>query len=390
MKFVTCHTKAIPMRYISILLHFLIGFNSYSQSTINGSFLFGGLLRSYSFYVPAIYDGTQAFPLVLNLHGYTSNGSEQSFYGNFKPIADTAGFIVVHPEGTIQPGTTSTQFWNVGFFGSNVDDVGFLTALIDTISAQYNIDPSRVYSTGMSNGGYMSLELACESGRFAAVASVTGSMTNVMTNSCNPAAPIPIMTIHGTADGTVPYNGNTSSISADSVIHFWVERNGCAPSPIVTPVPDIVSTDEATAEHYVYPTCQNGVTIEHFKILNGAHTWPGAGITIGTTCMDFSASKEIWRFFSQYSNPSANLGDIAASAFVNVYPNPFDRGFVIDSAEPLTLSDISLKDIKGKDVHFQMDGNKVNTDCLSPGIYFLNIKTENQIVQIKIIKNSIH
>ncbi len=374
------------MRYFKLFLFVFLSITSYAQSTINGSFVFGGLTRTYSFYVPAMYDGTQAVPLILNLHGYTSNGTEQSFYANFKNIADTAGFIVVHPEGTIQPGTTTTQFWNVGFFGSNVDDVGFLTALIDTISAHYAIDPSRVYSTGMSNGGYMSLELACESSRFAAVASVTGSMTNVMANSCNPAAPIPVMTIHGTADGTVPYNGNSSSISADSVINFWVNRDGCVPSPSITSVPDIVTTDGATAEHYVYATCQNGVTIEHFKILNGAHTWPGAPVIIGTTCMDFSASKEIWRFFSQYSNPSASLYAMK-KPMVKCYPNPFSEQIMIDAGEE-QIESVILTNLRGEELPIQMEGNKISTNHLSDGMYLLTLRTSNGTQKLKIMKRS--
>ena len=200
------------MRLLTTFLFFLVNSISFSQTTVNDSFMHNGLTRTYSFYVPAIYDGSQAYPLVLNLHGYTSNGTEQSFYGNFKPIADTAGFIVVHPEGTIQTGTASTQFWNVGFFPSNVDDIGFLESLIDTISASYNIDATRIYSTGMSNGGFMSYKLACESNRFAAIASVTGSMTGQMQNNCSPIKPIPVMEIHGTADPTVPYNGQSGML----------------------------------------------------------------------------------------------------------------------------------------------------------------------------------
>lgn len=344
-----------------------------AQTTVNGSFLHNGLLREYSFYVPALYDGTEAFPIVFNLHGYTSNAMEQSFYANFKPIADTAGFIVVHPEGSIQPGTTDTQFWNVGFFGSTVNDVDFLSQLIDTIAATYSIDLTRVYSTGMSNGGYMSLELACESGRFAAVASVTGSMTNAMANSCNPSSPIPVMTIHGTADPTVPYNGNSSSISADSVVRFWVNRNGCSLPADMTVVPDVVTTDGANAEHYVYNTCQNGVTIEHFKVINGAHTWPGAGIPIGTTCMDFNACKEIWRFFSQYNNPTAEISNNTLEQIV-VSPNPFNDQIELTKL-PENLRSISLYNSIGEIFFTAPLAKTISTEDLPAGMYILKIET---------------
>src|SRR5258706_3847373 len=140
------------------------------QQTINGTIMHDGLQRDYILYVPASYvPGTPA-PLVLNFHGYTSNAFEQMFYGDFRPIADTAGFLIVHPNGTVDQ--LGNQHWNVGWGTSTVDDVGFTNALIDSLSAQYDINQDRVYSTGMSNGGFMSYKLACDlSNRIAAIAS---------------------------------------------------------------------------------------------------------------------------------------------------------------------------------------------------------------------------
>jgi polyhydroxybutyrate depolymerase len=375
----------MTLKYQFIVLSFILFLGTLkAQTTVNGSFLHNGIVREFSYYVPAIYNGTEAFPVVFNLHGYTSNGTQQSFYANFKPIADTAGFIVVHPEGSFQPGSTTTQFWNVGFFASAVDDVDFLSKLIDTISANYLVDLTRVYSAGMSNGGYMSLELACESGRFAAVASVTGTMTNAMANSCNPSSPIPVMTIHGTQDPTVPYNGNSSSIAADSVVRFWTGQNGCSEPPTFASVPDIVSTDGATAEHYVYNTCQNGVTIEHFKVINGAHTWPGATIPIGTTCQDFNACKEIWRFFSQYSNPTADLTRQAMDGVV-VSPNPFSDLLEIAHL-PENVKSVSLFNYQGKSFFTAEKTTKISTNSLPSGMYILKIETSEGTYQKKVTK----
>lgn len=209
---------------------------SIAQTTISGSFVHEGRTRTYLFYVPAIYNSSQAVPLVLNLHGYTSNGSQQSMYGNFKPIADTANFIVVHPDGTLDP-YTNQPFWNFGIYGATVNDLGFLEALIDTISTHYMIDQNRIYSVGMSNGGFMSYALACQSNRFAAVGSVTGSMTNQMYDACTPSHPIPTIQIHGTADSVNPYNGNSTTKSIEEVTEFWVAQNGCNPSPTLFSVP---------------------------------------------------------------------------------------------------------------------------------------------------------
>ena len=268
------------------------------QTTIQGSFDHDSISRNYLLYVPAAYSSAKPAPLVINLHGYGSNATEQMLYSNFMPVADTAGFLVVHPNGTLD--AYSTTHWNT--FGlSSVDDVGFLSALIDTVAVSYSIDKDRVYSTGMSNGGFMSYSLACSlSSRIAAIASVTGTMTNNNLSACNPSRHVPVMQIHGTADATVPYNGNVLFVSVQNIIDFWVSQNGCSTTPVVTQVPDIDTTDGCTAVHYLYPDGNNGTTVELYKIDDGGHTWPGAPVTIGVTNMDFNASAEIWRFFRQY------------------------------------------------------------------------------------------
>lgn len=371
------------MRIFLVLTFFaLLGINSMAQSTVNGSFLHGGINRTYTFYVPAIYDGSQAVPLVLNLHGYTSNGAQQSFYGNFKNIADTANFIVAHPDGTFDG--SSNRFWNVGFSASSVDDVAFLESLIDTISAAYNIDPRRIYTTGMSNGGYMSYRLVCESDRFAAMASVTGSMTTLNYNNCSPSKPTPVMEIHGTADGTVPYNGFSGSVSTPNVLTYWATFNNCPTPPVMTAVPDTDPTDGATAEHYVYDPGDGGVTIEHFKVINGGHTWPGAVISTGVTCKDFSASKEIWRFFSQFEHPTASVKEIGSQERISIYPNPGNGLFELKTDKP-TIESLVITDINGRIV-FTKENHAVSAPLdlsrLNTGLYFL--KADNQLLRLEI------
>ncbi len=371
------------------LLYFValfVSVSAYSQTTINGSFQHNGTTRNYSFYVPAIYNASNPVPLVFNLHGYTSNGQQQAFYGDFRPIADTANFIVVHPEGSIQPASTSTQFWNVGFFPSNVNDVDFLEKLIDTIAASHNIDLSRVYSTGMSNGGYMSFELACHSGRFAAIASVTGSMTSSMEMGCNPLKPTPVMLIHGTADPTVPYDGATGSLAISDVLNYWASFNNCPVPPSVNLVPDLILGDMSSAEHSVYQPGDNGVTMEHFKVINGGHTWPGASINIGTTCMDFSASKEIWRFFSQYTNPLASIDAGELNRGISFGPNPATDYISVFTEAPQELS-ATICDLDGR-LLIQTQGlDKLDVRSLSSGVYFLTIRQNGQMLTERIIKN---
>ena len=196
------------MRHFCLLFLLLLQvFVTVAQQTIEDTIMYDGRMRTFILYVPESYQADVPAPLVLNFHGYTSNNLEQMFYGDFRPIADTAGFLIVHPMGTVD--LLGNTHWNVGWGSSTVDDVGFTNALLDTLSAEYNINQDRIYSTGMSNGGFMSYRLACElSNRIAAIASVTGAMTINTPSTCSPEHPMPVMEIHGTADSTVPYNGN--------------------------------------------------------------------------------------------------------------------------------------------------------------------------------------
>lgn len=272
---------------------------TFGQQTINASITHGGLQRDYILYIPASYSIETEIPLVFNFHGYTSNAFQQMVYGDFRTISDTEGFIIVHPEGTLD--NSGTSHWNLGWGGSTVDDIGFTSALIDSISAEYNINLSRVYSTGMSNGGFMSYQLACElSDRIAAVASVTGSMITGRFNSCSPKHQMPVMQIHGTLDPTVSYNASSNTESIPDIMNYWANFNNCNSTPIITNVPDINTTDGCTAEHQIWENGTNGATAEHYKIIDGEHSWPGAVFPNGTTNQDINASEKIWEFFNKY------------------------------------------------------------------------------------------
>jgi polyhydroxybutyrate depolymerase len=324
--------------------------------------------------VPASYNATKPAPLILNLHGYTSNNLQQEFYGDFRPIADTAGFLLVHPNGTLD--NSGNRYWNVGFFPSPINDVGFLLALIDSLSATYNINQNRIYSTGMSNGGFMSYKLACETNRFAAIASVTGSITTSNFALCAPTKPTPVMEIHGTADNTVPYLGTATFLPIDSVVNYWVKFNHCDAMPTMTNVPNINTTDGATAEHYVYANGDNGVTVEHYKVIGGAHTWPGAAITIDVTCKDFSASKEIWRFFNQYSLTSEVENAFEKDLSFSLSPNPANEQISLNFPNEVDAK-IEMRDMQGrilKQVNFRGQFQQLNVGDLAQGMYFIRVQ----------------
>jgi polyhydroxybutyrate depolymerase len=261
------------------------------QQTISDSIFYNNVYRSYITYIPAIYNSSHSTPLLFNLHGRTGTALGAMYQADFRDISDTANFIIVHPQGLLD--SAGDTHWNLG--QSAVDDIGFLNSLYSYIVSNYNINLDKVYSTGMSNGGYMSYYLACNmSDKIAAIASVTGAMGPYTQLTCNPAHPTPVLEIHGTADTNVAFNLIFNGLE------YWRDYNNCNISPDTFQIPDSVLGDSSTVEHIVYNTGDNGVTTELFKIHNGGHTWPGSSFSIGMTNHDIDASVEIWKFFSRY------------------------------------------------------------------------------------------
>lgn len=347
------------------------------QQTINGTINHDNINREYILYIPDSYVSSSPVPLVFCFHGYSSNMNANFAYTNFKAIADTAGFIVVHPQGTLD--NTGTAHWNVGGWtvGSSVDDVGFASALLDSISSVYNIDADKVYSTGMSNGGYMSFLLACQlNDRFTAVASVTGSMTPQIYNTCNTVHPTPILQIHGTADATVPYGGSSGwTLSINNVLQYWAGNNNCNSSPTTNSIPDNNPNDGSTVEKIVYSDGDNGSSVEHFKITGGGHDWPGVWGN-----MDINASIEVWKFFSKYS-----LSELSAPVSVvennreNLFcfPNPASNIIKIENTfnkpKPVVITNCLGKVVYSGFISEK--DNQINVESFVPNVYFIQIES---------------
>ena len=367
------------MHYFKIIFICLcIPSGIFGQQTIVDSILHDGLQRSYILYVPDTYEPGTPAPLIFNFHGYTSNNLEQMFYGDFRPIADTAGFLVVHPMGTVD--LVGNPHWNVGWGLSTVDDIGFTEALMDSLSKNFSINQDRIYSTGMSNGGFFSYKLACElSYRIAAIASVTGTMNVGQSATCQPVHPMPVMEIHGTADEVVAYDGNAFFASTPSVVSFWVQENECETQAVFTSIPNTDQSDACTAEHYLYEEGNNGVTVEHFKIIGGGHTWPGFPLGGPGTNLDINASEEIWRFFSQYdihgkiNSTATNV--VSEEPSINFYPNPANDHIIIENAMAEQTS-YSISNLLGQEMKSgKLSGNKREVDLsgLTQGMYVLTI-----------------
>src|SRR6056300_170195 len=272
----------------------------YQDRVFKCEFTHGNLLRYYYIHQP--HPEAQGSSSVLfNLHGYGSNALAQMQYGDFRDFANNKenNFILIHPQGAPLNTalTSSASHWNSGGWtiGSTVDDVDFIDTIISLVSQKYNLNQNRIYSTGMSNGGFMSYHLACNlSSKIAAVASVTGSMSSETYESCNPDHPTSILQVHGSIDVTVPFQGNSAlgMRSVNDVMDYWKLYNACDvdPTSIIIDYFDI----EIAVQHDTYSNCLNDVHVELYKIEGMGHTWPYKGR------YGISATEIIWEFITTY------------------------------------------------------------------------------------------
>ena len=362
------------------LLFVFLLFGSSVMAQINGSFTFDGLNRSFLTYVPASYNPDQSVPLVFVLHAFTQNGTAIMNCSGFNTIADANNFIIVYPDGM-------NLTWNSGG-ASSVDDVGFINALLDSTIAHYNIDLSRVYSCGLSMGGFMSYTLVCQiTDRFAAIAAVSGTMADATYTSCSPTRPIPVMHIHGTTDNVIPYTASAGNKGAEDVVNYFVTYNNCPTTPAFTNLPDIVTTDGCNVEKYEYGPGDRCSQVVFLKIINGGHQWPSA-LTLcglGNTNLDFNASQEIWNFFQQFTADGACAGiDERRYSNIHISPNP-TSGLVKIDGENLKDVTIVMYDLYGK-AFLQQKATAsicyINISNFANGIYFVKVGTR----MIKLVK----
>lgn len=298
------------MKYLFLLIMGCWSCVLWAQS-ISATMQHDGITRTYTLYIPANYSSSQPCPVVLNLHGYGSNASQQASLSHMNSIADTAGFIVAYPEGL--PDGGGLRQWNSGY-GTGTDDVGYINRLLDSIAANYSVNQQRIYSTGLSNGGIMSNTLACElNGRIAAIAGVAGTMSWLQYSTCSNVAAMPVMHIHGTSDLVVPYNGNAALLGVTTLVNHWRAINNLSTTSTTTAYPNVNTTDGSYAELVVYET-GSATPVHLIRVTNGGHSWPGSGVIInGNTNMDVDASVEIWHFFQQFSSNYTSQISLAAA-----------------------------------------------------------------------------
>lgn len=261
----------------------------------------GGIDRSYLLHIPTGYKTSQEQALVLNFHGHNSNSVKQQAQTEFSRLADRYGVIVGYPQGVVGPDYHTG--WATGpLRNPQVNDVLFVNDLLNHLQSTYCIDSHRIYATGFSNGGGMTNMLACKlAARFAAFAPVSGAYPAVP-QGCDPARPVPILEIHGTADKVVPYQGSILKgyPPVEQWLNAWVKRDGCHT------VPDIfMRVGDVLGERW--SGCSDGVTITHYEIRGMGHTWPVhlvARIRGKGKPSTFNATSVIWGFFQDNPLPA--------------------------------------------------------------------------------------
>ena len=329
------------MRILTASILFLCSFTfAFGQGeVVEKTLTHNGNQRDYSLYVPSTYSSATETPLVLNLHGFTSNGPEQMAITGMNFVAEQQGFIVAYPS-AIAGDWSDEGPETVGDPAADYS-LSFFDGLLDDIHAAYAIDASRVYSTGFSQGGFTSQMLAsARPDTFAAIASVGGvrHRSEGFTEPVDalfppfipelPPRPFPLLHIHGTSDLIVPFEGGNTVLpgfefiefaSAQGLVDSWVTRNGCDPVGTPTELPNTFADDDTTVTLFSYGNCDAYKTlggseipadVSFYRVNDGGHAWPVDPALrppfseelalIFPINSDFNASSVIWEFFAQH------------------------------------------------------------------------------------------
>jgi len=283
---------------------------------ISQSFIWEGRKRNYWLHLPPKDKMISPMPLLFHLHGGggTGKGTPKLIYNRFNEIADREGFIVVYPDGL-------SKSWNDGRSenlkpqNKNVDDVGFIIEIINRLKETYPINTDRIFTTGMSNGGFMSSRLLCDrTDVFRGGAILTASLSVEYLSKCKPSKPVAVLVMNGTGDHIVPYDGghvrlfkNSKSrgkiISHDDYVKFWKKNNECTQQLKTIELPDKIKDDGTTVSITNYGNCHDRGALKSYTIKGGGHTWPGGKQylgkkLVGVTSREINACDEIWDFFS--------------------------------------------------------------------------------------------
>ena len=285
------------------------------------SMSYKGLKRTYLVHVPEAPQSSGSLPLVIALHGGggTAPTMVKLTAGGFDRLADRDGFLVAYPEGIAKNWNDGRSAQEAGYRAheENIDDAGFISALIDSLVGDLHADPHRVYVTGISNGAMMSYRVACElSDKVAAVAPVDGNIPRNLLPLCSPSRPVSVLAINNVGDPLMPWKGGSITgpfgmkklgqvLSVHESIACWVAEDSCPSGPVVTDEPDRDPEDGTRVRREAYGPGTEGTEVVLYAVDGGGHTWPGGSqylprLVIGRTSRDIDACAVIWDFFKRH------------------------------------------------------------------------------------------
>lgn len=280
--------------------------NGHSSGNSTVEISSAGLKRSFIVHLPSSTGQQQPLPVVVNYHGYDNTATNFERYTNMAVEADQAKFIAVFPQGALDSANPPKPSWNAGTgaFGDTgiANDVQFTSDMLSYLQRNYCVDAHRVYVTGYSIGASMAYRIACSlAGQIAAFATVEGAFYHIPPNGCQASRPVPVLDIHSLVDPNAPYNGDTGRklISVPTFLNLWFAINQCNTQASQT----IFQKGDVTG--YKWSQCTHGTVVEHYKITDGGHVWPGSPIdmpSLGKTTHTIDANVVIWNFFSGFKS----------------------------------------------------------------------------------------
>lgn len=293
-----------------ILLFVFITPASAQHGNIETHIMVNGQHRDYIVNLPHGKKSEPGLPVVFIFHGGGGNAIQMQRYMDMDAIAARENFITVYPQGI-------KGHWNDGREVdesiTKYDDAQFISQVIDSLVKYYSISTKRVFATGISNGGFMSIYLSYKlSDKFLAVAPVCATIPQKIYDQFYPANPVSLLLINGTKDPLVKYEGGIvgnkltgdrgESTSTDSTIARYISVDKTAKEPQVDNLPNRNKFDGCEVIQYTYDNGASNTTVSLVKVINGGHALPGASqylpkFVIGKVCRDFDANQMIWEFF---------------------------------------------------------------------------------------------
>ena len=371
------------MRSILGVLFFIISFSYFGQ--VNSSIQHDGLTRDFIYYTPSSWNSNQQLPLLVVLHGLTQTANGIMNITDFNILAEDNNFIVCYPDGI-----NNSFNANMNVTVSTADDLGFIESLFSYFEQNMNTDPLKRYLSGFSNGGFMCHKLACESSLcFAAIATVSGNMSDTVYANCSPNNLTSVLHIHGTSDPVVNYNGGSSSgVSVDSTMEKWRNYLGCDLNPVMTVMPNDNLFDFSYPEKYTYSSCGN-YSLELISIIGGGHQWPGIATLVGglgNINMDFYSPQIIWDFLENKSCPDPTATIYKEKYDFQIYPNPTHDQVNVDIKGYKGPVYVQLYDLKGRLLHVAKT-TTVSLKEYERGIYIFKISYGAENKEFRVVRD---